>query len=684
MKLIHLIAISLGLTLGPVSAVAAGYESLTGTGAVWARGVSQEGGWYDANKIDPYDNDADDLMCYAACSANLLAWWQNSDYARNLDSSAPRDIDAIWQRYVTSNQIYDMGGDPVAAINWWISGVYAPANPADPTHPDWERYYAEKLKEELPMTLPSFEGYYYDQYGLTSRNLANLVFDAWIYGEWSKDDAADIDFRKLFEKGACISLAIASQGSGLAHAITLWGVEYENGILTKLWLTDSDDSDISAAPRLFSATVSKGADGKVYITSTDNDTATWPYYGSYDVYIDSVYAILGRESLRWSAANTAAFVNLLVNPTTRNGCAGAALLAGAFMNDAPAEGGALEAILDAVDSGAVNDCGAAAVAGASTAVLGLALSGDMERQLRAIRNRAAMGNCGHDAVVLDGKGACPEQPARFFAWVNAEGNRAVQNNDGTAAGYTLSSWGGTLGAGMLVNDKLTLGLAVTAMYGDLQSDGPDSLKGDMDTAYLSAFARYQHGSWSHSFIGSVGAMEADYKRSAMAYTNRGDADGTAFGLMYELSREYALSEGSSISPLLNIAYRHTAVEGYSERGTDAALNVGRQSLDTATAALGARYAAVVGRQMLNWACAFDARALVKCDLGDTQSGASVGFVNAAARSRIESAERGAMGLELGGGISVPAGCGSIFADAAVELRPDYTNCNAAAGYRMPF
>ena len=56
------------------------------------------------------------------------------------------------------------------------------------------------------------------------------------------------------------------------------------------------------------------------------------------MYIDSVYAILGRESLKWSLTNTTAYVNLLVNPTTHNGRAGAALLSELYMGEDPAEG----------------------------------------------------------------------------------------------------------------------------------------------------------------------------------------------------------------------------------------------------------------------------------------------------------------------------------------------------------
>ncbi len=126
---------------------------------------------------------------------------------------------------------------------------------------------------------------------------SNLI--AWLHGEWSKDGAAEIDFRALFESGACISLAICADSTALSHGITLWGVEYENGVLTKLWLTDFDDAWVSSDPRLFSATVSVAENGKIYITGTENDLEDWYFYGSHDVYIDSVYALNAAASANW-------------------------------------------------------------------------------------------------------------------------------------------------------------------------------------------------------------------------------------------------------------------------------------------------------------------------------------------------------------------------------------------------
>ena len=690
------------------------------TGCYWTNEVTESGGWYDANKIDNSDGDADDNMCYAASAANIIAWWQDSKVGSTLTSAAPKQLGDIWQTLIDANDneaLWDEGGEALATINWWVSGIYCPHSMDDEAA--WERYYltAEDWgdNEMLAVTLRDSAGYYFDRYGLTQKNLAGFLMDMQQYNE----RITDINFGEFLQNGCAISLGIApSENEDAGHAITLWGVEYdENGKLTTMWITDSDDDDEKLV--------------KVSVTVDEENDKIWlseGYNEDFHYYLIAVYAVNVRESYKWSTLSAQTYVYSKVNPKTRNGYAGAVLLTDAFINEdvdnslsegeegaeegadeiAPAvmaiadttpgveteeetEGEAedetetaLESVISAMDEGNLNDRDVAALAGASTAVLGQAFSADVERQLSAIRNRAAAGYYSQDTVVLDGKGGSLQQPGKFFAWVNAEGNRAEQQSDGTAAGYTLSSWGGTLGAGMLVDNRLTLGLAVTAMYGDLKSEGPDSLDGDMDTSYLSAFAHYHTGNWSHSFIGAFGLMESDYKRTAMGYTNNGDTDGTAFGFMYELGREYALNERRNISPLFNISYRHTAVDGFCERGTDTALHVGKQSLDTVTAALGARYAAILGQQTINRACAFEARALAKYDFGDTRADASVGFLNYAARANIESAERGAMGLELGAGISVPVGYGCIFADGAVELRNDYTNFNAAVGYKIQF
>ena len=364
-------------------------------------------------------------------------------------------------------------------------------------------------------------------------------------------------------------------------------------------------------------------------------------------------------------------VNELANAAKQpNAAAGASLLWNA---EAPV-GGELEDVYNTVNdliaAGAVTEANEtmAAVAGASTATLGMALSGDVERQLRAIRNRTT--TMGVNQSVIN------EDMPYFNAWVNAEGNLAELDKDSLASGYQLDSWGGTIGFDVDVNPYLPLGLAVTAMYGDLTVDGPDMLEGNLDTYYVSAFARYSKRAWTHTFIGTIGMMDGSYNRTVNhaggSYKAEGDTDGMAFGLMYEVGRVLSMGEDTDAcwQPIFNVAYRHTSVGGYTEKGTDAALDVDDQTLDTITLGAGARMQAVVGENLYNRTSVLELRALAKFDIGDRASEADVALINGTGRGTVESAELGAFGVEVGAGLSVPLGAesGTLFCRAEKWLQ----------------
>jgi len=402
-------------------------------------------------------------------------------------------------------------------------------------------------------------------------------------------------------------------------------------------------------------------------------------------------------SLDWSEDRTQLFYTATANPNfvsdsivtgTTNGKAGEELLSDVYTNQNPqktAKDGDLAAILNAVEYGLVTDEQAAAAAGSSTTALGMAFAGDVERQLRAIRNRTT--TMGVNSGVVN------EDMPYFNAWINAEGNKDELNRDGTMPGYTLDSWGGTVGFDADVTPNLTLGMAVTAMYGDVTVDGPDTLDGDMDTYYVSAFARYAKRAWSHTFVATVGKMDTTYERTVRhaggSYMTEGDTDGTAFGLMYEVARSYTLdSEGDVGGQLVaNVTYRHTTVGGYEETGSDAALQADDQTLDTLTFGVGGRVQAIVGENIFNRTSVLEARALAKFDVGDRSSEADVAFLGGSKTATVESAELGAFGVELGAGLSIPVGDendGTIFFDVSAELRSGYTNVNGTLGYRINF
>ena len=294
MTLSRLLACSLCLT----AAVASAEE-------YWAAGVNQFGGWYDVEKTR--EKDVDDLMCYAASAANLVAWWQKGrrDSDLPLPSEAPTAAEVIWGKYKSACIRPDVGGLTIGAINWWLSGTYLPTGDEDAERSVFE------YDEEKTITLDSFSGYYYDQYSLTQDKLEDF-FDLYAYDVNGEDDTRLYDrvFADLLDDRAGVSLALLSDVGNLGHAVTLWGAEYaDNGVLSKIWLTDSDDYK----HQLFSVDVNVDEDAnKIYFK--DPEKVGYGYYEG--VFIEQVYAIMPSEAEVWgipepNAATLAALMGLI-------------------------------------------------------------------------------------------------------------------------------------------------------------------------------------------------------------------------------------------------------------------------------------------------------------------------------------------------------------------------------------
>ena len=375
-----------------------------------------------------------------------------------------------------------------------------------------------------------------------------------------------------------------------------------------------------------------------------------------------------------------------------NAAAGAALLWSVNTGALP-NGSALKAVDEAVNAlskqgsaaaAAQADKIMAAVAGSSTAILGSALSSDVERQLRAIRNRTTTMGVAQTEV--------NEGMPYVNAWLNAEGDHHEMDADGLAAGYTRDSWGGTVGFDVDLTPSFTMGLAVTAMYGDIESEAADKAEGDFDTQYLSLFARYSSNAWTHTFVATVGRADITLDRTVNygtgIYETTGDTEGTSFGFMYEVGRVFALTEDGDVclQPVANVTFRHSSVDGYEESGCDATVAVDEQTYSAVTLGVGARLQAVIGTSIYNRASILEARALAKFDMGDREGETDVRLTQGGDTATVKSAELGAFGAEFGVGVTVPVGtnAGSIFVDGSAEIRSGYTNINGTVGYRINF
>ncbi len=312
---------------------------------------------------------------------------------------------------------------------------------------------------------------------------------------------------------------------------------------------------------------------------------------------------------------------------------------------------------------------AAALAGASVTSLGSSMMSNIRGQLQKVRNRAG--------------GFIPTGESDF--WISAENSRYKLDGEGTAAGHSISNWGGSLGAQRSLSEQTSIGFAVTALYGELDAYSVDRAEGDMDTIFVSLMAQHQSGNWTHHFVGSYGHADASLNRSVShrngSYETEGETKGYSLGFMYEAGYEMQLGNSTVLTPVLNASIAHSYVDGYTETGSDAALDVGEQENTYATVGAGARIA-----HTFDMGLQLGARALVKFDVGGSEQETSVSLAEVPdSYGHLRGTEAGVMGFEFGMGASLPVGAdGALFMDATVELRDNQENYNASVGYKLSF
>lgn len=234
-------------------------EEVTSTGKtiVFADGVTLTSGWYDVNK-KAQGNNGDINMCWAATSSNMIQWFQDRYKAagKTLPAGA---VDGPGVTSYTNYGPYELelmnvfltqwdnsrGGHMEQAIPWYFEGVlnggeYAsPGSQAVPTTDGgfWKSIWSD-VKANMYCGYGSTVGYTtcynnYYQWGngtdlLGAERLAyftDLVVTAFEHGM------------------AGLTISLSANLYSLHHATTLWGYEIDNttGLLTRVWITDSDD-----------------------------------------------------------------------------------------------------------------------------------------------------------------------------------------------------------------------------------------------------------------------------------------------------------------------------------------------------------------------------------------------------------------------------------------------------------
>lgn len=253
-------------------AVANGAES----NVHWAAGVSEQGGWYDFDKTFSGDKD----MCWAAAASNVIAWWQDRNPILTFSAGAPVK-DAVWS--TVRGSFNNISGYPIDAFNWYYSGEISD-NTIRASLTDYGKgqgaYYKDLLQGGPEYKLSYIMSVF--QYDFT---------DAAVYSSV---------LCNLLDQGYGIALGISgNMGGGVryGHAITLWGAEVDpqTGILSKIWITDSDDAvngqDTGLVP--LTCSVKQAASGGMEYISVESATLTngRQQYPANEAVLDQFYAV---------------------------------------------------------------------------------------------------------------------------------------------------------------------------------------------------------------------------------------------------------------------------------------------------------------------------------------------------------------------------------------------------------
>ncbi len=198
-------------------------------------------GWWDADKSGMGDTQ----LCWAAASANMLAWWQTQYGVNEFTSSVvPTTADGIFGSFVSNWA--NVSGRESYGLTWWISGASESES--------YSAYY------EANYTGSASTGAYYAPH-YSAADISSLVREVSLTGVSAAQVASD--WSSIYADGGIMSLGVygtLSNGSLLGgHTLTLWGFATDStGRLSSITVTDSDDRTDSVLTLNLAYNVTKG------------------------------------------------------------------------------------------------------------------------------------------------------------------------------------------------------------------------------------------------------------------------------------------------------------------------------------------------------------------------------------------------------------------------------------------
>lgn len=249
----------------------------------WATGVTRESGWYDFNKT--FVDDAN--MCWAAAACNVLAWWQDRNPAPAGYVNAPVGQE-VWSTFKASFNNTD--GQPEYAWDWYFTGTTTDA------------LVLSKLTE-----YGKTQGGYYREL-LTTTPQYQYSFIMGLRQDFTDARVYTSALCGLLDDGYGVTLGIQGMVGGVTygHALTLWGaeVDQETGVLSRIWVTDSDDLGDYHEDKLvvLNCSIKQNTTGKTqYITFQSDPLPNGTYLYPLNEAVLNTFVAVKADASAWMA-----------------------------------------------------------------------------------------------------------------------------------------------------------------------------------------------------------------------------------------------------------------------------------------------------------------------------------------------------------------------------------------------
>ena len=170
-------------------------------------------GWYDCNKVYPYEGSGrDSNMCWAAATSNLIYWWleQNQENVARYGYTGPH----IYNNSLDC-EVFDL--------------------------------YKDNFKNEGNLVQTGLNWYFRGTFGGTSKPGAGFFKDLFDFPPFRVAGSTMMteDLKQAFTNKEAIEFSVDTYGGRGSHAMNIWGADFdENGEVCAVYMVDNNDREV--------------------------------------------------------------------------------------------------------------------------------------------------------------------------------------------------------------------------------------------------------------------------------------------------------------------------------------------------------------------------------------------------------------------------------------------------------